>query len=94
MTERRTADNTCLAKVAVQCSADTLVVNQSLVLRINIFDENRHIRQARNRPRYPWALLRTNNALLGEDFARAEEITTATSRGFAMMRPERAWRVG
>ena len=27
--------NTGLAKVAVQCSADTFVVNQSLVLRIN-----------------------------------------------------------
>jgi len=28
-----------LAKVAVQCSADTFVVNQSLVLRINICGE-------------------------------------------------------
>jgi hypothetical protein len=46
--EGRTA-NTGLAKVAVQCSADTLVVNQSLVLRINICGENRHLRQARNR---------------------------------------------
>lgn len=36
-----------MAKVAVQCSADTFVVNQSLVLRINICDENRHLRQAR-----------------------------------------------
>jgi hypothetical protein len=27
--------NTGLAKVAVQCSADTFVVNQNLVLRIN-----------------------------------------------------------
>ncbi|WP_162604292.1 hypothetical protein [Flavobacterium silvisoli] len=44
----RTA-NTGLAKVAVQCSADTFVVNQSLVLRINICGENRHLRQARNR---------------------------------------------
>ena len=33
--EARTA-NTGLAKVAVQCSADTFVVNQILVLRINI----------------------------------------------------------
>jgi hypothetical protein len=41
--------NTGLAKVAVQCSADILVVNQSLVLRINICGENRHLRQARNR---------------------------------------------
>ena len=46
--ESRT-DNTGLAKVAVQSSADTFVVNQSLVLRINIFGENRHLRQARNR---------------------------------------------
>jgi hypothetical protein len=37
--------NTGLAKVAVQCSADTFVVNQSLVLRINICGENRHLRQ-------------------------------------------------
>jgi hypothetical protein len=44
----RTA-NTGLAKVAVQCYADTFVVNQSLVLRINICGENRHLRQARNR---------------------------------------------
>ena len=35
MAERKTAGNTGLAKVAVQCSADSLVVNQSLVLRIN-----------------------------------------------------------
>jgi hypothetical protein len=48
-TERRPAYNTGLAKVAVQCSADTFVVNQSLVLRINICGENRHLRQARNR---------------------------------------------
>ena len=32
---REYAYNTGLAKVAVQCSADTFVVNQSLVLRIN-----------------------------------------------------------
>jgi len=38
-----------LAKVAVQCSADTFVVNQTLVLRINICGENRHLRQARKR---------------------------------------------
>jgi len=41
--------NTGLAKVAVQCSADSFVDNQSLVLRINICSENRHLRQARNR---------------------------------------------
>ena len=44
-----TGHNTGLAKVAVQCSADTFVVNQSLVLRINICGENRHLRQARKR---------------------------------------------
>jgi hypothetical protein len=47
----RAAHNTGLAKVAVQCSADTFVVNQSLVLRINICGENRHLRQARKRYR-------------------------------------------
>jgi len=41
-TEARTA-NTGLAKVAVQCSADTFVVNQTLVLRINICGENRQL---------------------------------------------------
>ena len=50
MTQEETpAANTGLAKGAVQCSADTFVVNQSLVLRINICGENRHLRQARNR---------------------------------------------
>jgi hypothetical protein len=48
MKETRT-HNTGLAKVAVQYSADTFVVNQCLVLRINIYGENRHLRQARNR---------------------------------------------
>jgi hypothetical protein len=48
-TDKRAACNTGLAKVAVQCSADTFVVNQTLVLRINICSENRHLRQARNR---------------------------------------------
>jgi len=41
--------NTGLAKVAVQCSAETFAVNQNLVLRINISGENRHLRQAQNR---------------------------------------------
>ncbi len=48
-TDRRASANTGLAKVAVQCSADTFVVNQSLVLRINICGENRHLCQVRNR---------------------------------------------
>ncbi len=38
-----------LAKVAVRCYADTFIVHQTLVLRINICAENRHLRQARNR---------------------------------------------
>jgi len=42
--DRRPAGNTGLAKVAAQCSADTFVVNQSMVLRINIIGENRHLR--------------------------------------------------
>ena len=42
-------DNTNLAKVAVQRSADTFVVNQSSVLRINICAENPPLRKAENR---------------------------------------------
>jgi len=41
--------NSGLAKVAVQCTADTFVVNQTLVLRINICGKNRHLRQAAKR---------------------------------------------
>jgi hypothetical protein len=48
-TEGKAADNTGLAKVAVQCSADTFVVNQSLVLRINICGENRQLLVAAKR---------------------------------------------
>jgi hypothetical protein len=40
-----------LAKVAVQCSADTFVGNQTLVLRINICSNNRHLQQASKRLR-------------------------------------------
>jgi len=46
--EARTA-NSGLAKVAVQRSADSFVVNQTLVLRINICGKNRHLRQAAKR---------------------------------------------
>jgi hypothetical protein len=50
---RKTGANTGLAKVAVQYSADSLVVAESLVLRINPDSyrdgENRHLRQALNR---------------------------------------------
>jgi hypothetical protein len=52
-TERRGACNTGLAKVAIQCTADTFEVNQTLVLRINPDSyrdgENHHLRQARKR---------------------------------------------
>ena len=47
------AGNSGLAKVAVQCFADSFVVNQTFVLRINICGENRHLRQAENRYRQP-----------------------------------------
>jgi hypothetical protein len=49
MDKIKTTGNRRLAKVAVQCSAETLVVNQSLVLRIKICGENRHLRQAPKR---------------------------------------------
>jgi hypothetical protein len=41
--------NSGLAKMAVQCSADSFVVNQKFVLSINICGENRHLRQAAKR---------------------------------------------
>lgn len=41
--------NMGLVKVAVQCSADSFVVNQKLEPRINICGENRHLRQAPKR---------------------------------------------
>ena len=47
--EKQRTANTGLAKVAVQCSADTFVVNQTLVLRINICGKKRHLRQAAKR---------------------------------------------
>jgi hypothetical protein len=40
--------NRRLTKVAVKCYADIFVVNQSLILRTNICDENRHLHQAPN----------------------------------------------
>ena len=43
------AANRRLAKVTEQCSVDTFVVNQSLILHINICGKNRHLRQAPNR---------------------------------------------
>jgi len=44
-----TDGNTGLAKVAVLCSAEKFVVNQTLVLRINISGENCHPLQAQKR---------------------------------------------
>jgi hypothetical protein len=52
-TDRRASANRRLAKVAVQCSADSFVVNQSFVLRINICGKNRHLRQAPKRYKQP-----------------------------------------
>ena len=47
--KRTTAANSTYKKLAVQCSADTFVVNQTLVLRISICGKNRQLRQAQNR---------------------------------------------
>jgi len=50
--DRRTAAyNSTYKKLAVQCSADTFVVNQTLVLRINICGKNRQLLVAANRYR-------------------------------------------
>jgi hypothetical protein len=42
-TENNTTANSTFAIGGVSCSADTFVVNKSLVLRINICGENRHL---------------------------------------------------
>jgi len=47
--KRTPAGNSTYKKVAVQCSADTFVLNQTLVLRINICGKNRRLRQAAKR---------------------------------------------
>jgi len=49
LTARRAATNSTYKKLAVQCSADTFVVNQTLVLRINICGENRQLLVAAKR---------------------------------------------
>ena len=41
--------NSTFKKLAVQCSADTFVVNQTLVLSINICGNNRQLLLAANR---------------------------------------------
>ena len=43
------AYNSTYKKLAVQCSADTFVVAESLVLRMNICDKNRQLLVAANR---------------------------------------------
>jgi hypothetical protein len=52
--KRKPTANRRLAKVAVQCSADTFVVNQNLVLRINICGKNRHLLVAAKRYASPY----------------------------------------
>jgi len=47
--KRKAAGNRRLAKVAVQCFADTFVVIQTLVLRINICGKNRQLLVAAKR---------------------------------------------
>ena len=44
-----TTANSTYKKLAVPFSADTFLVNQTWVLRINICGENRHLRQAAKR---------------------------------------------
>jgi len=46
---RITGANSTYKKLAVQCSADTFVVNQTFVLRINICGKNRQLLVAANR---------------------------------------------
>jgi len=47
--KRSTGHNRRLAKVAVQCSADTFVVNQTLVFRIKFCGKNRQLLVAAKR---------------------------------------------
>ncbi len=46
---KSTGGNSTYKKLAVQCSADTFVVNQTLVLRINICGKNRQLLVAAKR---------------------------------------------
>jgi len=52
--DRTPAGNSTYPKGGVSFFADTFVVNQSLVLRINICGKNRHLRQAPNRYAQFW----------------------------------------
>jgi hypothetical protein len=49
MQNKKTAANSTYKKLAVQFSADTFVVNQTLVLRINICGKNRQLLVAAKR---------------------------------------------
>jgi len=49
MTEEKTTGNSTSKKLAVQCSVDTFVVNQTLVLRIKFCGENRQLLVAAKR---------------------------------------------
>jgi hypothetical protein len=62
-----------LAKVAVLCSAETFVVNQSLVLRINICGKNRHLRQAAKRYKqaYPTGTFDTKKKIINRNFVNS-----------------------
>jgi len=51
--EVRTA-NSAYKKLAVQLSADSFVINQSLVLRINIYGKNRQLLVGANRWQKPY----------------------------------------
>jgi len=51
--ESMPAGNSTYKKLAVQCSADTFVVNQTLVLRIGICGKNRQLLVAAKRYRQP-----------------------------------------
>jgi len=48
-TDRRASGNSTYKKLAVQCSADTFVVNQTMVLRIKFCGENCQLLVAANR---------------------------------------------
>ncbi len=77
-TDSRAAGNTGLAKVAVQCPTGTFAVNQTLVFRINICGENRHLRQARNR----WRSCREPRTNQGKTF----RIKYATVKNYKIKR--------
>jgi len=49
MTNRSTGHNSTYKKLAVQYSADTFLVSQTLVLRMNICGENRQLLVAAKR---------------------------------------------